>query len=86
MSAGQHLNEMAGKAVPYLLGIIIALGGFVWSDVRAGLDEIRLIRFQQIKDGKDIDRHAEQIRDMEARLRAKGISDQRNAYQIRSVP
>ena len=63
-----HINELAAKAVPYLLGVIIALGGLVWSDVKSTLQAVQLIQFQQIKDGKDLERHARDIDNLEARV------------------
>jgi hypothetical protein len=80
------INALAVKAVPYLLGIIIALAGFIWSDVKATLGTVQLMQFQQIKDGAEISRMAEQLRDHEVRLRAKGINDERGAYRIKALP
>lgn len=44
---------------PVVLGL---LGSFMWEDVRDTLIRVQLIQFQQIKDGKDIERHADDIK------------------------
>ena len=56
-----HINELAGKAVPWLLAAIIALGGLVWNDMKAdlrdGLDRqnVRLDLFlSRIQDMRDL--------------------------------
>lgn len=73
--------------VPLLLVCLGGLGAFAWGDIRSTLDTVRVIQFQQIKDGKDIERHTTDIqelrmdmRDIEQRLRAKGINDVRTGY------
>jgi hypothetical protein len=68
--------------VPFMLTVIVALGSLAWSDIREGLELSRSVYVQQGKDGKDIAAHTDairdlrgDIRDLEQRLRAKGISD-----------
>jgi hypothetical protein len=77
--------------VPVLLVVLGGLGAFAWGDIRSTLNAVRLIQFQQIKDGKDIERHSTDIqelrmdlREIEQRLRAKGISDVQPIYEGRA--
>lgn len=53
-------------AIHVLVMACMALGTFVWADVRETRDTTKLIQFQQIKDGKDIDQHGRDIEKLKA--------------------
>ncbi len=68
--------------------VLSGLGMLVWRDVSHTLETVQLIQFQQIKDGKDIDNHTDAIRELrgdmrsiEERLRANGISDMHSVFR-----
>ena len=63
------LNALASKSVPYLLAALGVMASLIWSDVKETLGEVRLIKFQQIKDGKDLERHDDEIRSLKADVR-----------------
>jgi hypothetical protein len=59
---------LARFVTPALLALCAALGSLVWADVKHTLETVQLIQFQQIKDGKDIERHGDELRRLDSRV------------------
>jgi hypothetical protein len=90
--AAKHLLDKFSLHI--LVVLSMGLGGVVWDDIRDTLKTVQLIQFQQIRDGKDIERQSREIDRL--RMDVDGLKDIRRGkkasdwaggfYQIMGAP